>query len=163
MHQAAEGVQIHGEQPDAAVAVAQVAVHEPPHGLVGNAQARRALAQFADAEQAEVVQQGQEVLALIQMLQREAAGDFAVHPAGADEVAQQVEVAVELPVDGEQVAQLAVVVKSAQAASEAATFCRAARCAKPGLVRAAGGGRQASAVSKAVRLRVARLNSTPMR
>ena len=34
---------------------------------------------------------------------------FAVHPAGADEVAQQVEVAVELPVDGEQVAQLAVV------------------------------------------------------
>ena len=109
------------------------------------------------------LQQGQEVLALIQVLQREAAGDFAVHRAGADEVAQQVEVAVELPVDGEQVAQLAVVVKSAQAASEAATFCRAARCVKPGLVRAAGGGRQASATSKAVRLRVARLNSTPMR
>ena len=65
----------------------------------------------------------------------------AVHRAGADEVAQQVEVAVELPVDGEQVAQLAVVVKSAQAASKAATFCRAARCTKPGLVRAAGGGR----------------------
>ena len=161
MHQAAEGVQIHGEQPDVAVAVAQVAAHEPPHGLVGNAQARRALAQLADAEQ--VVQQGQEVLALIQVLQREAAGDFAVHPAGADEVAQQVEVAVELPVDGEQVAQLAVVVKSAQAASEAATLCRAARCAKPGLVRAAGGGRQASATSKAVMLREARLNSTPMR
>ena len=50
-----------------------------------------------------------------------------------------------------------------RAASEAATFCRAARCAIPRLVRAAGGGRQASATSKAVRLRVARLNSTPIR
>ena len=63
----------------------------------------------ADAEQAEVVQQRQEVFAPVQSVQGEAELDGAVSGLLADEVAQQVEVAVELAVDRQQVAQLAVV------------------------------------------------------
>ena len=62
-----------------------------------------------DAQQPEVVQQGEEVLRIGEALQREAGLDAGVHLLLADDVPQQVEVAVELPANHQQVAQLAVV------------------------------------------------------
>ena len=65
-HQAREVVHVDREHAHVLVGVAQVAVHQPPDRLVGNAQPRHAAGGAADAEQPEVVQQGQEVLALNQ-------------------------------------------------------------------------------------------------
>ena len=64
-----------GERADVLEGLAQVAEQQPLDGLVGDAEARRALDRRADAEQPETVQQGQEVLALGQPLRREAVPD----------------------------------------------------------------------------------------
>ena len=62
-----------------------------------------------EAQQAEEVEQGEEVLPLVQPLQRKAGLHLRVHPPLADDVPQQIEVAVELPAHHEQMTQLAVV------------------------------------------------------
>ena len=129
VHQPAEGVPVDRKHAHVAVAVAQVAVHQPPHRLVRNRQPRHAVAHLADAQQPEVVQQRHEVVPLIQFLQRESVAQFAVHPAFADHVAQQVEVAVELPVDRQQVAQLAVV--DAHVGVDQIVRCAASRNRRP--------------------------------
>ena len=64
---------------------------------------------IANAEQAEVVQQGQEVFAAVESVEGEAELEGGIDLLLADDAAEQVEVAVELSVDRQQVAQLAVV------------------------------------------------------
>ena len=93
-----------------------MAVEEPPHRLVGDTEPRRAVHRPADAEQPEVVQQGEEVLAPVEPFQGEAHLYVAVRRALADEAPEQVEVAVELfralaglPIHQQQMAELAVV------------------------------------------------------
>ena len=111
-----EVVVAHREHPHVPVRPAEIPVHQPPHRLVRNAQPGRPPRHPADAQQPEVVQQRQEVLRLVEFIQRKAQADVGLRLPLADEVAQQVEVAVEPPrarahplIHQQQVAQLRVV------------------------------------------------------
>ena len=107
--QPVEGVQIDRERPHVVVGVAQEGVEKPADGLVGNGQHGAAVDHLADAQQAEEMQQGEEVLPSGQSFDGKPRLEVAGRPLLAGDVAQQIEVAVELPADHEQMAQLPVV------------------------------------------------------
>ena len=107
--QAVEREQIDREHLHVAVGVAQIPVQQTPDRLVGNAEPGYPADHLPDAQQAEVVQQREEVLGLVQPFQGKAGLDQALHGFLTDDLPQQVEVAVQLPADHQQMAQLAVV------------------------------------------------------
>ena len=80
------------------------------------------------------MQQGEEVLAPVELRQREAGLDIAVRRLLADDVPQQVEVAVESPADHQQVAQLEVLTSQAEMGSMLAMRAARLGCVLAGVV-----------------------------
>ena len=91
------------------IGLAQIAVHQLLDGAVGNFQQGTTFPFAGEGQQAQVVQQRNEVVLPQQPLDREAGLHRADLFAGLDDLAQSAEIAVQAPVDLHQMPQLAVV------------------------------------------------------